>query len=335
MKLIIDAMGGDNAPKDIIEASVQAVNEFCINVILVGKEDEIEKELQNHNINDRSLIQVYNATEIISNHDTPAMAIKKKKDSSMVVGLNLLKDGKGDGFISAGNTGALMAGALFIVKRIKGVDRPALAPVIPTEKGGAVVVDAGSNVDCKPINLVQFGVMGSIYMNKAYDIDSPKVGLVNIGTEESKGNELTKQTFVLLKELDNINFVGNIEGREVNEGIADVIVCDGFVGNVLVKVMEGTGAIVGKFVKEELKRNWITMLGAFIAKSAFRRIKKRMDYKEYGGALLIGVNAPVVKAHGSSDTLLFFNTIKQLKKIVESSLVEDIKDEISKMEENV
>lgn len=333
MKVIIDAMGGDNAPKEIVKAAVNAVNEIDIKIILVGREDEIRQELDEYKVYDSSKIIIHNAEEVISNDDAPAMAIKAKKDSSMVVGLNLLKDGVGDAFISAGNTGALMAGSLLIVKRIKGVNRPALSPVVPTREGAAVIIDGGSNAECEPINLLQFGLMGSIYMKKAFKIDSPRVGIVNIGAEEKKGNELVRQSYELLKNLKNINFVGNVEGRDVPEGKADVVVCDGFVGNVILKVMEGMGLTIVKFLKEELSKSFIVRLGAFISKSALMRLKKKMDYKEYGGALLLGVNGAVIKVHGSADAKLIYNTIKQAKNIIESGLVSEIREEIAKMEE--
>lgn len=333
MKIIIDAMGGDNAPREVVKASVRAANELNINILLVGREKEIKEELNKHELKNNSLIEIYNAEDVISNEDAPAMSIKTKKDSSMVVGLNLLKDGMGDGFISAGNTGALMVGTLLIIKRIEGVDRPALAPVVPTKRGVAVIIDGGSNVDCKPINLLQFAVMGSIYMKKAYGIKEPRVGIINVGAEENKGDELTRQSYELLKNLNSINFIGNVEGREVPGGKADVVVCDGFVGNVILKVMEGMGLIISKFLKEEFNKSFITKLGALISKSAFTELKKKMDYKEYGGALLVGVNGTVVKAHGSSDAKLFFNTIKQTKNIIESGLVSEIREEIRKMGE--
>ena len=333
MKIIIDAMGGDNAPKDIIRASVKAVDELGIEIVLVGEEVVVKSELQKYNVKNISKITIHNAEEVISNDDAPVMAIKSKKDSSMVVGLNLLKDGHGDAFVSAGNTGALMTGALLIVKRIEGVDRPALAPIIPTEQGPAVLIDGGSNVDCKPINLLQFAVMGSIYAKKALNIDNPRVGLVNIGSEEKKGNELTKESYELLKNKGNLNFVGNIEGREVPEGKADVIVCDGFVGNVILKVMEGMGLAINNFLKQEFSKNIITKLGALIAKSAFMGLKKKMDYKEYGGAILVGVNGAIIKAHGSADDTIFFNTIKKTRNIVESGLVGKIREEIAKIGE--
>lgn len=333
MKIIVDAMGGDNAPTEIVKASVKAVNELNINVILVGQEDVIKREIAKCTVKNDKLIEIHNASEIVSNDDAPAIAIKSKKDSSMVVGCNLLKDGVGDAFISAGNTGALMAGALLIVKRIKGVDRPALAPVIPTKNGACLLIDGGSNADCKPINLLQFGIMGSIYMKKAFNVENPRVGIVNIGSEEKKGNELTRQSYELLKQVDNINFIGNVEGRDIPDGRADVVVCDGFVGNVILKTMEGMGLTIVGFLKQELSRSFITKLGALIAKSAFVRLKKKMDYKEYGGAMLVGVNSTVVKAHGSSDEKSFFNTIKQAKSIVESGLIDNIKEEISKIED--
>lgn len=333
MKIIIDAMGGDNAPKDIISATAKAVDQLGIEIILVGKEEVIKSELQKYNVKNISKIIIHNAQEVISNDDAPAMAIKSKKDSSMVVGLNLLKDGLGDAFISAGNTGALMAGALLIVKRIEGVDRPALAPVIPTENGPAVLIDGGSNVDCKPINLLQFAVMGSIYAKKAIKINNPKVGIVNIGSEEKKGNELTKESHELFKNANNLNFIGNIEGREVPEGKADVIVCDGFVGNVILKLMEGMGSTIIKLLKQEISKSIVTKIGGLIAKPALTGLKKKMDYKEYGGALLVGVNGSVIKAHGSSNDTLFFNTIEQAKNIVESGLVGEVREEIAKIGE--
>lgn len=329
----MDAMGGDNAPKEVVKAVVKAVDELDVEIILVGKESEINKELSNCNCINKDKIIIHNAEEIITNDDSPAMAIKSKKNSSLVVAMNLLKDGVGDGLISAGNTGAILAGALLIVKRLEGVDRPSLAPIIPTKEGVAVIVDGGSNVDCKPINLCQFAVMGSIYMKKAFGIESPRVGLLNIGAEEKKGNELTKQTYEELKKMDNINFIGNVEGRDVTEGKTDVIVCDGFAGNILLKVMEGMGMLITGMLKEELKRNFVTKLGALISSTAFKNLKKKMDYKEHGGGIFLGVNTTIIKVHGSSDEKLFYNTIKQTKRIIESGIIEEIKEEIIKVKE--
>lgn len=331
MRIIIDAMGGDNAPNIVVKASVRAIKELGIEILLVGKEEDIQRELDNCGEYDKTKITIQHAEQIVTNDDSPAMAIKSKTQSSIVVGLKLLKEGNGDGFISAGSTGGLLAGSLFINKRIKGVDRPALAPILPTKTGIGLIIDGGSNVDCKPINLLQFGVMGSIYMKTAFGIDNPKIGLANVGTEEKKGNELVKQAHALLKNADNINFVGNVEGRDFPEGKVDVIVCDGFVGNIMLKTIEGMGSTIASLLKEALKKNVLTIIGALIAASAFKSLKKSMDYKEHGGAILLGVDGTIVKAHGSSDEKSFFNTIKQTKHIIESGLMEELKEEIAKI----
>ncbi len=331
MRIIIDAMGGDNSPNAMIKASVRAVDELGVDILLVGKEEDIKKELSACGKYDKAKISIQHAEQIVTNDDSPAMAIKSKTQSSLVVGLKLLKEGNGDGFVSAGSTGGLLAGSLFINKRIKGVDRPALAPVLPTKSGIGLIIDGGSNVDCKPINLLQFGVMGSIYMKTAFGIPNPRVGLANVGTEEKKGNELTKQAHALLKNVDNINFVGNVEGRDFPEGKVDVIVCDGFVGNIMLKSIEGMGSTINSLLKEALKKNVITILGALIASSAFKTLKKNMDYKEHGGAILLGVDGTIIKAHGSSDEKSFFNTIRQTKNIIESGLMEQLKEEIGRI----
>ncbi len=265
--------------------------------------------------------------------DIPTQAIRNKKDSSMVVGFNMLKQDEGDVFISAGNSGALLTGATLIVGRIKGVDRPAIAPMLPSYKKGLMLVDAGANTNCKPINLLQFAEFANIYLNRIYKIEKPAIGLLNIGTEENKGNELMKESYQLLKEKAkdyNINFVGNVEGREAFSGEIDAVITDGFTGNIFLKTVEGFGKFVKKSLTESLKKNFISTLCTIPALKGIKRFSKTMDYKEYGGALFLGVKKPVVKAHGSSDETLFYYTIKQAEKFAKSNAVEILKQEFEK-----
>jgi glycerol-3-phosphate acyltransferase PlsX len=293
MKILIDAMGGDNSPDEIIKGSVECVNDLESEIIMIGDKNIINqkiKDIYNKNtieeITDK--IKIVNATEVISNEDSPTEAIKHKKDSSMVVGFNMLKEGKGDVFLSAGSTGAFMAGGLLIVGRIPGIDRPALCPILPTYDGkGFMLIDCGANTNCRAINLVQFAKMGTIYMKNVMNVDSPRVGLLNIGAEEGKGNELTKEVYLKLEEDKDVNFYGNIEGRDIFDGSVDVVVTDGFTGNIALKTIEGLGGMVNKLLKEELLKNWYTKLIALFLKPALKKFKKRLDYSEYGGALLL------------------------------------------------
>ena len=265
--------------------------------------------------------------------DIPTQAIKTKKDSSMVVGFRLLKEEKGDVFISAGNSGALLAGATLLVGRIRGVDRPAIAPMLPSYKKGLMLIDAGANTNCKPINLLQFAQMANIYLKKIYNIEKPAIGLLNIGTEETKGNDLTKESYKLLKESSEelgINFIGNVEGREAFSGEVDALVTDGFTGNVFLKTVEGLGKLVKRSLTESLKRNFLTILGAIPAMPSIKKFAKVMDYREDGGALFLGVKKPVVKAHGSSDEYLFYFTIKQAENFAKSKTVEIMREEFEK-----
>lgn len=322
MKIIVDGMGGDNAPVEIVKGVVDAVNDFNIDVILVGKEDVLRRELSKYKY-PKDKIEILNADDVISNDEDPALAIRRKKDSSLVVGLKALTEGMGDGFISAGSTGALLAGGLFIVKRIAGIERAALTTIYPTSKGISLLVDAGANVDCKPEYLKQFGVMGSIYMENVMGKNNPKVGLVNIGVEESKGNQLSKESYGLLKD-SNINFIGNIEGRDIPAGKADVIVADGFVGNVVLKLTEGMAISIFDLLKLAFFENTKSKIGAFLLKPQLKNIKKKMDYREYGGAPLLGTKQPIVKAHGSSDALAIRNGIKQLMNFIEKDIIKII-----------
>ena len=329
MIILLDAMGGDNAPDANIKGAVAAINQIQAKVVLIGKEEVIKKRIKElygkDDINDISpRLSIKNATETIEMEDIPTQAIKHKKDSSMVVGFNMLKSGEGDVFISAGNSGALLTGATLLVGRIKGIDRPALAGILPAYKSRLLLMDCGSNTNCKPINLLQFAQMASIYLKNTFGMEAPAVGLLNIGTEETKGNELTKESYHLLKEnaekLD-INFIGNVEGRDAFSGKVDVVT-DGFTGNVFLKSVEGLKKFVKRSLTESLKQNILTTIAAIPSLPAIKKFSKAMDYKEYGGALFLGVKKPVVKAHGSSDEKLFEFTIKQAEQFVENRAVE-------------
>ena len=344
MNIILDAMGGDNAPDANIKGAVKAINQIKAEVTLVGKEEIIRnkiKEFYGKEIEEISpRLKIKNATETIEMEDQPTVAIKHKKDSSMVVGFNMLKQDEGDVFISAGNSGALLAGATLLVGRIKGIDRPALAGILPAYKSQLLLIDSGSNTNCKPINLLQFAQMSTIYLRNTYGIEHPAIGLLNIGTEETKGNELVIESYKLLKEKSeelNINFVGNVEGRDAFSGKIDAIVTDGFTGNVFLKTTEGLGKFVKRTLTESLTQNLISKICTIPCLPAINRFKKTMDYKTYGGALFLGVKKPVVKAHGSSDERLFEYTIKQAEKFVENKAVDKMIEEFQKQkkEENI
>ncbi|HHW66790.1 MAG: phosphate acyltransferase [Epulopiscium sp.] len=323
----VDAMGGDHAPREIVKGCIETTNLDDIKIILVGNEDQIKNELSQYTY-DQSKISIAHASEVITMEDSPVTAIRKKKDSSMVVGLNLLKQKEADAFISAGNTGALLAGGTFLVGRIKGVERPALAPLIPNKKGFSLLIDCGANMDSKPGYLAQFAQMGSIYMEKIMGISSPKVGLVNVGAEKEKGNQLTKEAYSLIEALD-VNFIGNIEARDIPYGEADVIVCDAFTGNIILKYTEGFGLALFDIIKEELTRNTSSKIGALLSKSAFKRVKNRFDYTEYGGAPMLGLQGLVVKAHGSSNAKAIGSAIRQAIKFKEQKIVDQIEQKIN------
>ena len=338
MVILLDAMGGDNAPDANIKGAVKAINEVKADVVLVGNKSIINKKIKEfYGKDDISQIspklKIHHTTEVIEMEDIPTQAIKHKKDSSMVVGFNLLKEGKGDVFISAGNSGALLTGATLLVGRIKGVDRPALAGILPAYKSRLVLMDCGSNTNCKPINLLQFAQMSSIYLKTTLKVENPVVGLLNIGTEETKGNELTKDAYALIKEKAeelNINFIGNVEGRDAFSGKIDIVVTDGFTGNIFLKSVEGLGKFVKRTLTESLKKNIVSKIAALPALPAIKRFAKTVDYKEYGGALFLGVKKPVVKAHGSSDEKLFEFTIKQAEQFVENRAVDKLIEEFEK-----
>ena len=333
MNILLDAMGGDNAPDANIKGAIKAITQIKADVTLIGKEEIIRakvKEFTGKEIEEISeRLKIKNATETIEMEDQPTVAIKHKKDSSMVVGFKMLKNGEGDVFISAGNSGALLAGATLLVGRIKGIDRPALAGILPAYKSQLLLIDSGSNTNCKPINLLQFAQMSTIYLRNTFGIEHPAIGLLNIGTEETKGNELVKESYKLLKEKSEelgLNFIGNVEGRDAFSGKVDAIVTDGFTGNVFLKTTEGLGKFVKRTLTESLTQNLISKICTIPCLPAINRFKKTMDYKSYGGALFLGVKKPVVKAHGSSDETLFEFTIKQAEKFVENKAVDKKKE---------
>lgn len=326
MKLIVDGMGGDNAPREIVKGCISAIEKFDIELIIVGNETSIQEELDLYNYS-KDKIEILNASDVITNFDDPSLAIRRKKDSSMVIGLKALNDGLGQGFLSAGNTGALLAGGLFITKRISGIDRAALTSVYPTKKGISLVVDAGANVDSKAEYLEQFAIMSSVYMENILGRTNPKVGLISNGVEEGKGNSLVKEAYDLLKDAP-INFIGNIEARDIPSGDIDIIVADGFVGNIVLKLTEG----VADFLLDELKTiftsSFSSKIAAFLIKDDLKELKNKTDYRQYGGVPLLGTQKPIVKAHGSSDALAIENAIRQLVDFVEKDVIKIIESKI-------
>jgi len=331
MRILVDAMGGDNAPEEAVKGCIDAINEMeGFDIILIGDENRINDILKDANFSSDRL-HIKNAQEVITMEDTPTKAIRTKKDSSMVVGLNMLKEKFGDVFLSAGNTGAIMAGALFILGRITGVDRPAIATIIPTKKNGVLLIDSGANALCKPVNYIQFAIMGTIYMRDVLGISNPKVGLINVGSEDKKGNDTIKQAYDLLSR-SNINFIGNIEGKDIPEGKVDVAVCDGFVGNVILKYTEGIGSFLFSEIKNIFTRNLLSKLSALIVKNEINSFKKKLDATEYGGAPLLGVNGKVIKAHGNSNAKAFKNAVFKAYAFARSSIVEQIEEDFINME---
>ncbi|MDE6314123.1 MAG: phosphate acyltransferase PlsX [Lachnospiraceae bacterium] len=333
VKVAVDAMGGDNAPGEIVKGAVEAVNERQeIKVFLVGQEQKIKDELAKHTYKE-SQIEIVNADEIIETGEPPVMAIRKKKNSSIVTALNLVKNEEADAFVSAGSSGAVLVGGQLIVGRIKGVERPPLAPLIPTTQGVSLLIDCGANVDARCSHLVQFAKMGSIYMENVVGIKNPKVAIVNIGAEEEKGNMLVKETYPLLKNCPDINFIGSIEAREIPNGQADVIVCEAFVGNVILKLYEGVGAaLIGK-VKSGMMTNLRSKIGALLVKPALKETLKSFDASQYGGAPLLGLKGLVVKTHGSSKAIEVKNSIIQCIAFKEQKINEKIMLNIALKEE--
>ena len=328
MKIIVDAMGGDNAPQAPVMGAVMANQEYGVEITLVGRGEEILSVLEKNGIKDLPAgIEIAHASEVVEICDNPATAFREKKDSSLTVGLNLLKAGEGDAYVSAGSTGALLGAATLLIKRIKGIRRAALAPVVPTGGGGAVLIDAGGNVKCPPEYLLQFAYMGSYYAEHVLGRPEPKVGLLNIGAEPSKGTELQTTVYPLLMkagEEGRINFVGNVEAREAVEGAVDVIVADGYSGNIFLKTMEGTGLFLVREIKGIFMANLVTKLAALLVSGGLKRFKKMLSSSEVGGTALLGISKPVIKAHGSSDAYAIKNAIRQAKQVASSGIIESI-----------
>lgn len=319
-KIIVDAFGGDNAPLEVIKGCEQAVRELGVQIVLTGSEEKIRKCAEDNGIS-LDGIEIVHTDEVFDIHEEPKEIIKSGKNTSMALGMQLLADEKGDAFVSAGSTGALVMGATFIVKRIKGIKRVAPSPVLPADKGSFILLDAGANTECRPEMLVQFAVMGSAYMEKVMGVKNPRVALLNIGGEDTKGRELEIEAYKLLKE-SKLNFAGNIEARDLPKGECDVVVTDGFTGNIVLKLYEGMGSFFAK------KMKWIFSgagaIGALFSFGKIKQFKKQMDYRETGGSALMGVKKPVIKAHGSSDSTAFFNAVRQAQRCVEGKVIESI-----------
>ena len=340
MKIILDAMGGDLAPQAPVMGAIAAAKDFGAQITLVGRGEEILKVLKDNGIQDLPTgITVCDAEEVVDMHDDPANVIRKKKNSSMVVGLKMLADGEGDAFISAGSTGALLSGATLIVKRVKGIRRAAMGPCMPNKAGGkTMLLDCGANAECTPEFLLQFGLVGSLYMEKTFGMESPRVGLLNIGTEDTKGTPLQKEAYALLSDAAHkglINFIGNIEGRDALMGEVDVVVCDGFSGNVMLKTIEGTAYFMGSLMKHKIfKRNLLSMIGYLFCKKGVKEVFGMMDYREIGGTQFLGIRKPVIKVHGASDELAFRNAVKQAADAAEHDISEELAQYLSMIREN-
>lgn len=328
MRILVDAMGGDRAPEEIVKGAVAASKELSSEIVLIGNRDKIEPHMEKTG----SSLEIIHAEDVITNDEQPVNAIRKKKESSIVKGLRLLKEGKVQAMVSAGSTGALMAGGLFVVGRIEGIDRPAIATVFPTQKDPVVLLDIGANSEVKPKNLVQFAIMGSIYAEEIIDIQNPTVGLMNIGVEEEKGNSTIKAAYAALKQVETINFVGNIEARDIFDGKVNVVVSDGFTGNIFLKTLEGFGTYIFNRLKAEVKSNITYSLGAMLLKPALHKIKASLDYSEYGGAMFLGIDGVLVKCHGSSDSKAIANGIKAAYKFAKANVSEKLKQNIKLIE---
>lgn len=334
MRIILDGMGGDNAPEAIVEGAIEAIKEIGDEIVIIGNEVLITEYIKKFGY-DGDKITVVNATEVISNDESPVRAVRRKKDSSIVVGMNMLKDGEGDVFISAGSTGGLLAGGLFVLGRIEGIDRPAIGAVYPIIGGEpSLLVDTGANAECKPKNLLDFGIMGSVYLERVLNRKNPRVGLVNNGTEAHKGTTLTKEAYTLLSE-SKLNFIGNVETRDLQDSICDVIVTDGFTGNIIVKLTEGMGLMVLRELKSRFLANTKSKIGALLLKDQFKGIKKEFDYIEYGGAPILGVKGAVLKMHGSSNGRAVKQTILKALPYVEENVIDTIEKFVQEYDRDV
>ena len=333
VRVVVDAMGGDNAPEEIVKGAVEAAaSREDIQIIFTGREEVIKQELAKYEY-PADRVSIVNATEVIETAEPPVNAIRKKKDSSIVVGMNLVKKKEADAFVSSGSTGAVLVGGQVIVGRIKGVERPPLAPLIPTKTGVALLVDCGANVDARPSHLVQFAKMGSIYMENVVGVKNPRVGIVNIGAEEEQGHALVQETFPLLKACKDINFIGSVEARDIPAGVCDVIVCEAFVGNVILKLYEGTGSVFLSMIKQGMMGSLRSKIGALLVKPALKKTMKSFDASEYGGAPLLGLNGLVVKSHGSSKAKEIRNSVIQCAQFTQEGITEKIREHILEQEE--
>ena len=331
MKIILDAMGGDHAPEAPVLGAIQAAKDFGTEITLVGRGESILEVMKKHNIDTLPEgMEIANADDVVDMHDDPASVIHKRKNSSMIVGLRMLTEGQGDAFISAGSTGALLTGATLIVKRVKGIRRAAMAPSMPNKAGGKTIIcDCGANAECTPEFLLQFGLVGSAFAKKNFGVENPRVGLLNIGTEDSKGTHLQKEAYALLQdahEIGLLNFVGNVEARSVPMGEVDVVVCDGFSGNVLIKSIEGTAMFMGSLMKKMFKKSVFSKIGYLLCKSGVADMLKLMDYREIGGTQFLGIKKPVIKAHGSSDALAFRNAVKQAEEAARNNFAPELEE---------
>ena len=336
LKIILDAMGGDNAPEAPVLGAIEAAKTFGTQITLVGRGEAILEVMRNHGIENLPAgMEIANADDVVDMHDDPGSVIHKRKNSSMVVGLKMLAEGQGDAFISAGSTGALLTGATLIVKRIRGIRRAAMAPAMPNKAGGkTVIVDCGANAECTPEFLLQFGMVGSAYAKKSFGVANPKVGLLNIGTEDSKGTHLQKEAYALLQKAHEqgvLNFVGNVEARDVPLGAVDVVVCDGFSGNVLLKSIEGTAMFMGSLMSKMFKKNVLSKLAASLGMKDIKAFKKLLDYREIGGTQFLGIKKPVIKAHGSSDALAFRNAVKQAAEAAQNDISAELEAALQQM----
>ncbi len=329
MKIAVDAMGGDNAPQAVVAGAVQAAREFGIAIILVGIEQLVRQELDKHPGTQSLPIEIRNATEVVDMHDSSATVYRRKKNSSIRVANELVKSGDAAAVISAGHTGAAMSTSLFVLGRIEGVERPAIATLMPTITGTSLILDMGANVDCKPNHLLQFAIMGDVYARNLLKNPNPRVGLLSIGEEETKGNELTKEAFKLLSET-SLNFIGNIEGRDVMSGKADVIVCDGFIGNIVLKVSESVAEAIGTFLRKDIEKSLLSKLGYLLMRPAFNSLRRRVDYAEYGGAPLVGINGISIISHGRSSDRAIKNAIRVAAELAKSEVTKHVHQDIQK-----
>ena len=338
MKIILDAMGGDNAPEAPVLGAIDAAKSFGTQITLVGRGEAILEVLKKHNIETLPAgMEIANADDVVDMHDDPGSVIHKRKNSSMVIGLKMLAEGQGDAFVSAGSTGALLTGATLIVKRVRGIRRAAMGPAFPNKTGGkTVILDCGANAECTPEFLLQFGLVGSLFAKKSLGVDNPRIGLLNIGTEDSKGTPLQKEAYAMLQKANDrglINFVGNVESRDVPLGAVDVVVCDGFSGNVLLKGIEGTAMFMGSLMSKMFKKNLLSKIAALLVMKDIKAFKKMLDYREIGGTQFLGIKKPVIKAHGASDALAFRNAVRQAEEAAKADFSVELEEQLAKMKE--